>query len=635
MAIIFGDRNNNTIAAAAAGTTIFGMGGADILLSDFEKADLRGGWGADYLHVAYTYNVASGETLPVQKWSLAGDEGDDLITVNAMLHVSPSATQVIGNVNTEAIIDGGSGNDSVISKLLFGEIQPNYSGNVNISQAVVDLSGDNSIELQIFIDTIDNLMSTSQTAICGAGNDKLNIISNSYGDNYSGVSSLTIDLGDGVNNTRISTVTGSFSIDYASGSGSDFVLINIFADNANDVGFIANGSFDLGGGNDTISLQFDGHIVEYSAVSFLFNLGAGDNYMSINAFFGGYFEVNAGSGKDEIQIYMNDNVASEVSSYGVRIDAGDGDNLVVLKHDSGSTTTVVPSVILSGSGADIIVLEGKESTSVFSGSGSDLIFAGYGADTISGGAGGDSLTVAKSIFDARGWTPQQTLTLTDFSLADLDKLTLTGFTLAGALADGILNTAADFLALKVPGGDVLSFVQTGADALLTLNLGAGETGQILFQNFTIPVLDAPRSFTGTSANNVFVGGNNADQFFLKLGQDRATGNTGADLFRVNAVTAHNTNGDRHTITDLNFAEGDVLRFDNFGSAWANNAVNPANDLQYVAGSFNNWVVNSLADLRELRDSGAVTVSTITGGSRIAFEDQAGDDMQIDLLGIII
>lgn len=331
------------------------------------------------------------------------------------------------------------------------------------------------------------------------------------------------------------------------------------------------------------------------------------------------------------------------SDYAIDCRLGDGDNILEVEFEELGRSFfdhISPTVLFSGSGHDLIKVKGGFGSTISSGGGSDTISAGSGDDTISGGTGGDRVTLAKGIFDAGASQPQDRLTLTDFSLADADRLVLTGFTLAGTIADGIIDTAADLAALRTAAGDVLSFVQQGADALLTLALAPGEVAEILFRGLTIPtvVLDPPLSFTGTTANNVFSGGNNADQFFLKLGQDRATGNDGADLFRVNAVTSHNRNGDRHTITDLDFAEGDVIRFDNFGAGWASNAADPLNDLQYVAGSFNNWFVDSVADLRELRTSGAITTAALAGanaGTRISFEDQAGDDVSIDLWGIFV
>lgn len=145
------------------------------------------------------------------------------------------------------------------------------------------------------------------------------------------------------------------------------------------------------------------------------------------------------------------------------------------------------------------------------------------------------------------------------------------------------------------------------------------------------------NLSGTYGNDTLTGGNNDDIIFLRRGRDVATGNEGADAFRFNAVNSHNANGDHHVITDLDFLEGDELRFQNFGPSWANNATDPANYLEYQAGTFNSWIADSLADLRELRDSGAIGATLLAGGlgTEISFNDQGGDLVRVDLWGVFV
>jgi CshA-type fibril repeat protein len=146
----------------------------------------------------------------------------------------------------------------------------------------------------------------------------------------------------------------------------------------------------------------------------------------------------------------------------------------------------------------------------------------------------------------------------------------------------------------------------------------------------------PASFYGRNSGDLFVGDEDSQTFFLRRLDDVATGDGGADLFRVNATPGHNFDRDSHTIADLSFPEGDVIRFDQFGPNWANDGTDPSNTLVYRGNAnFNSWFVNSIEDLYELEKSGAVRLTPLANdlGTRIELHDKANQSVALSLFGV--
>ncbi len=209
------------------------------------------------------------------------------------------------------------------------------------------------------------------------------------------------------------------------------------------------------------------------------------------------------------------------------VDAGDGNNAVsVTLADIYPYVSFYGASISTGAGSDTISVVGGLMNVIDAGAGNDTIMAGSGTDTITMGAGADDLLIDRSIFTSLTG-PIERLTVNDFSLADGDALTLSNWNIPALGATGILDDAADLQALRTAGGDVLSFVQVGTDALLSLSLGGGEIAEILFKNLDIsaapppppppPPTDPKMTLNGTYGNDVLIGGNNDDIIFLRRG----------------------------------------------------------------------------------------------------------------------
>lgn len=663
MAIIRGDNTANTISATGPNDTIFGLSGFDYLSSTYERADLRGGWGQDQLIVDYDYTFGGTGPYPYMRWSLSGDQGNDVISASVAIVGDPlGGPWATETIITDIIIDGGAGDDqinvdaSIVSD--YGTVL--FMSAPVINTAVFDLEGNNTINIITHNDAYDVWNPETNTiVVLGDGNDNLSIDSFSHAYNDVGANLYDIDLGEGNNVVDVNDVSGFLTFGLTSGAGVDVADLVFWIDGGNSVAGEMNVTIDLGDGGDSLSLMVDSSGAEYSDVDVQVDLGDGDNTANIVGSSYGVYHVVSGSGNDNVTI---DASAGDGSYYsynpyvpyqGAHIDAGDGNNklfvymITVNDPDPSINDPYYPNPfanVKTGSGADNIYLSGGAWNTIDAGAGNDAITAGSGTDTISMGTGSDSLAIDRAIYSDTSSSTQQ-IVVNDFRLTDGDKVVLSNWNIPALGGTGVIDDANDLQALKIAGGDVISFAQLGADALLTMDLGGGNVGEILFRNLDIsappppppPVTDPKMTLNGTYGNDILTGGNNDDTIFLRRGNDTATGGDGADVFRFNAVNSHNSNGDHHTITDLDFLEGDELRFHNFGPSWADDATDPNNALIYLPGSYNTWIADSIEDLREMRDSGALSASSLSGGvgTQIAFTDQGGDLVTVDLWGVIV
>ncbi|MGB5835545.1 MAG: calcium-binding protein [Albidovulum sp.] len=647
MPVITGTNTADTIAATNANDTIFGLSGFDTLTSSFERADIRGGWGQDQISVDYDYVLVDGGPYPLMRWALSGDQGNDTISADVNItDFNPFGNSFAAqDLDTEIIVDGGLGNDTVTlntsidisNGAFFYDFFPNV---VSITNAVVDLDGDNSVSIVSSLAIEDTDLAIDTTVLFGAGDDTLAVNNASEAFNFNGAAIYDINLGNGDNTADITDRSGNLDLVLTSGSGNDTVDILLDIDNGNSAGYRAIADIDLGAGDDQLTLNITGQFPEDMDATIRVDLGSGTNAAVINDAYGAVYNIHSGADDDTVALSWSGADGFNMPGYTTSsvIDLGDGNNTLNVDFVGIDQTDTGPSVqATTGAGNDTINISGGRGNTISSGAGNDTITAGSGTDTISSGSGDDAINIDRSAFANTAFGTQR-LTITDFDLAGGDSLNLSGWSIP-ALGGGTIDDAGDLTALQSAAGDVLSFVQVGADALLTLDLGGGEVGEILFQNLDLsaPVIDPPMVLNGGAGDDILNGGNNNDVIFLRRGDDVATGGDGADVFRFNAVSAHNNDGDHHVITDLDFLEGDVLRFHNFGAAWADDATDPANALTYLPGAFNTWVADSLADLQELAASGALATSALAGGAgtEVSYLDNSGDQVSIDLWGIIV
>jgi subtilisin family serine protease len=137
-------------------------------------------------------------------------------------------------------------------------------------------------------------------------------------------------------------------------------------------------------------------------------------------------------------------------------------------------------------------------------------------------------------------------------------------------------------------------------------------------------------FVGGAADNVFDGGGGDDSFLLRYGNDTATGGADADEFKIDG--RYINDGDAHTITDLNFGEGDTLVLRFFEPNSFSNSPDPANHLS-VGNSGRTATFDSIADIVEGHSHGVMQASDSGDGDTLLSISVAGEEVTVELDGI--
>ncbi len=636
MTIIFGTHGADTLTAASKNDVLFGLSGFDTLESTFSQASMFGGWGWDTLTVDYDQNVND----PVQDaydWMLFGDQGNDTLMLDVRFRDSFSGGDSPSPV-LQSVLGSGVGDD-IISVNIGSSIHDFRT--LTIKTAIIDTDGDNTI----ILDSAGRLELGVVTAIgrilMGDGNDNITIsaLSHSLHIADGGISDYQIELGNGHNILLSNQSAQNTSWLVLGGNGIDELDMVFSSGGLNTFSASTDLHLDLREGDDFVDLSFEGTLeLEVSHTDVVANLGAGNNEFSVKSVRAGNFDVRAEDGNDIVTI-QSDSFWGLDPAPSINLDLGDGQNTILLDWGILSfspRSEVATANIVTGAGADTIQV-----MSNFRSSGWDFSNTADQEISITSGAGPDEITLDQSLFQGDAYSEGTTIQLEDFSPDDGDILKLTGFSIGRP--DGYTIAAhQDILSLSALYPWLAALDQVGPDAVLSVNGGGSEPGKIVFVGLDFGIAnDPPQDFRGTNASDVFVGGDNNDAFFLRRHGDTATGNEGADLFRVNAAPSHVLDGDAYVITDLNFAEGDVLRFDQFGPDWADDTLDPGNQLHYATdpngSTFNNWIVDSVEDLAELEASGAVTLSALSGGTgtQLEFQNRAGGSATMDLLGVFV
>lgn len=89
--------------------------------------------------------------------------------------------------------------------------------------------------------------------------------------------------------------------------------------------------------------------------------------------------------------------------------------------------------------------------------------------------------------------------------------------------------------------------------------------------------EADQKISGTTSNDTLEGGSGDDTVLLRYGDDTASGNDGADTFVFDG--RYHNSGDHHTITDLDFTEGDSLVFRFFDTERNSTSLTSQSDLE--------------------------------------------------------
>jgi Ca2+-binding RTX toxin-like protein len=486
---INGDSGNDTIIA-------YNQDGADTSAArtgTLSKTDITSGTTT----ISYTslsgFGIAATQSIHItgtETFNLNLGKYDDQLTVT---HNGPGMTTNVnlgagantvdlkasaGNFN----VTGGAGSDT----LNIGSLSPTQSGGTlaNVT-GVVTFAGAGGTDT-LRLDNSSNPAASATQTLTGSS---LSAFSGFGGvSSYTGVETLSINLGNGHDTVNVKGTTAATTI--SSNGGND--VFNVSSDGATLLGTLddIDGALTLhaGADNNTLNVSDFGNTLAKTGVSItsstITNLApAVITYDTTGRFTGG---VNIWAGKGNDQITLASTLAVDVTT--------------IQANDGADSVTVSP-----GQAADMVVVIG-----------------GRGADTLTGSA---TTTHPVVLIGDLG---QLTYGSTTRSFASLTGISSTSD--AGGGADSLTGGTGRLFAIGGEGADVIASNSSLDDALI------GDNGEILFGASTV-VTRAQTLHPGGAAgggdnlsaglgNNILIGGLGADTLSAGTGNDYASGDNG-------------------------------------------------------------------------------------------------------------
>ncbi|MGB0835436.1 MAG: tandem-95 repeat protein [Psychrobium sp.] len=460
----------------------------------------------------YTASVSLGSgnnTLNVTnavKGALSAGDGRDVIKIGAAestISLGNGDNQLTVAQSVTSTLTMGDGNDLVniglnALNIYLGEGTNTLELGGNITAELRSGDRDDVITVDGYVydlnlgdgDNNVNIGGHTRFLETGSGNDTVTLGSTLH----TNQSSDKLDLGDG-NNTLV--ISGNaMGLNVTSGSGNDSMTFAQLGPNNShkttvstgagadtiDVSGIAYANFELGDGDDTLSVankEVTGTIdagagsdtitVALTATSIA--LGSGDNNLTVGGRVSG--SITAGDGVDTVDILS-----------GTSVDLGFGDNVLVVENELTSYVNVGDGNdnITIGTSAGVIALGGGDNV-LDLGTTATSIAAADGDDTISIGSHIENIHLGNgdNVIDIVGWSRY-------LSVGDGDDIVTLGATIHTNqrsdqldLGDGdnTLTISGSAMGLNVNSGsgrDVMSFAQIGPNTsyIGDVNTGAGD-----------------------------------------------------------------------------------------------------------------------------------------------------------------
>ena len=519
-----GGESNDYLDGGEGKDALYGGVGDDTYIVDnagdsvYEDA----GGGADTVFATVSYRLTAGQAIETLQTrdvystlaiTLTGNEYDNYIAGNAgdnTLYGGDGNDTLNGKGGTDRLV-GGDGNDIYVVDSLSDKVIERDGGGTDTVQSDVSYTLTNGQE----IERLYARTASSTAAITLSGNDYANEIIGNAGNNilnggsgndtlYGGLGTDVLNGGEG--NDYLDGGTGADAM--SGGAGNDTFII----DNAGDTVFEANGA-----GSDTVLTRISyalqaGQSIEYLQAHDLQSTAAlsltgneFSNYITGNA---GANILNGGDGDDVLNGGAGDDQMIGGAGNDTFIVSGQGDQ--VYEAVGGGTDVILSDVsygldagqaieTLQAYHADSVAaisLSGNEYANFIGGNaGDNSLYGGAGNDTLNGREGNDILVGGEGVDQLKGGTGADQFvfrdgdlsndqwfyeTITDFSIAEGDKIDLTAidadgavagnqaFTLASGAAPG---TAGTMWLTTVSGGTMINLDMDGdgkADALLHL-----------------------------------------------------------------------------------------------------------------------------------------------------------------------
>ena len=454
----------------------------------------------------------------------------------------PSIGIQIISTSTDAIIFGGSGNDTLVGDNGSNQLLGGFGNDVLMSGSGNDIvNGGDGNDLIIGGD--------------GAGNDNYNGGDGADTVKYtSAVAAITVNLTTG---SATSTAGGD-----AAGIGTDvlFNIENVIAGNYNDtlignaganalkggdgndllIGGLGNDNLTGGNGIDTVSYAGAGAAITVSLASTSAQLtgGAGsDTLTTVENLIGGDWNdtltgsstdnrIEGGAGNDTISGGTgNDTLVGGTGNDIFVVDVV-GDT-VIEAVDAG--TDNIQSIIswTLGDNIENLTLTGTAAISATGNALNNILIGNSAANTLTGGSGNDTLTGIGGIdtFNVSAGTD----TITDLGNGGADILNVS----VGATVNATVTTAWTATATTVNKGT--ANITTNGLAVNLAAITSTATGNI---GYNVTNNGAATTLTGSSLGDRLYGGTGNDVLVGGAGTDTLDGKTGSDIFIIAATGDH-------------------------------------------------------------------------------------------------
>jgi Ca2+-binding RTX toxin-like protein len=557
----------NLTGTSAAGQTLTGNGGVNVVTGAGGNDTIDGGIGADTMagnagNDTYTVDnagdvvsEAAGQGTDTIRTNLATYSLAALPTIENLTGTSATGQTLTGN-GAANVVTGAGGNDTLDGGVGTDTLVGNAGNDVylvdNAGDTVTESAGAGTDEIRTALATyslaalanVENLTGTSATGQTLTGNGAANVVTGAGGND-------TLDGGVGTD-----TLVGN--------AGNDVYLV----DNAGDT--VTEGA---GAGTDEIRTALVSYsIVALANVENLTGTASGGQTLTGNAAVnvisaaGGNDTIDGGAGADTMignggnDTYSVDNAADVVTEA-----TAQGTDTIRTDLAAYSLAALVNVENLTGTSAAGQVLTGNGGINAIVGAGGgDTLDGGVGADTLAGNGGNDIYivddagdTVTES---AGGGTDEIRTALAAYSLAALaDVENLTGTSSIGQTLTG--NGATNAI-IGAGGNDTLDG-GTGADAMVgnagndtytvdnagdvvteaagqgtdTIRTGLASYSIVALANVEnlIGTSAAGQNLTGNGTANAITGAGGNDTIDGGAGIDTMTGGLGNDIYLVDAA----------------------------------------------------------------------------------------------------
>lgn len=403
--IRYGTNGADRIATRGNSEGIHGLGGGDILTSDYNYTTLWGDGGDDRLTVLLPFIPQFGPLPADQSARVFGGEGNDTIRLGRHYEGQDSLFGGVG-VDTAFFADGGEGNDTITLRVATEYGRDWFSFTLNGGAGNDRISVDiNPRDLPLDIWDAD----VTGVVTGGAGADVINVRALAGADPYGGDLDLQVDGGEGsdmifvaatVNEQYIDTY-GSVVVD--GGAGADLIESALVMDTSDGTMKLCSHTVTGGAGDDRMTIRSTADSLPDDTGQVTALAGSGNDWVKVVTRGEGVdFEtrLDGGTGNDTLLLFAGQGTQANViggagndiarvivsGAYGggtepaeVRVSGLSGDDTLAVSFVAGATG----SARLSGGtnfGDDVLQVTGGDH---------NLLIAGGGEDTLIGGTGSD------------------------------------------------------------------------------------------------------------------------------------------------------------------------------------------------------------------------------------------------------